>query len=58
MKNKPQNAGVLLKLHVTVLITGKCIHVVILAVGPEGCQMELNDGDIITVNLNISAVSL
>ena len=54
MKNKQQNAGVLLKLHVTVLIMWKCIHMVILVVGLEGCQIELDDGDIITVNVNIS----
>ena len=31
---------------------------VIFSVGPEGCQIQLDDGDIITVNVNKSEVSL
>ena len=58
MKNNQQNAGVLLKLHVPVLIMQTCIYLVILTVGPEGCQIQLEDGDIITVNVNISMESL
>ena len=41
---------------VTVLIMVELTQMVIFAVGPEGCQIELEDGNINTVNVNISKV--